>query len=297
MKNLLLASTMLVASVTLANAQAVTISGEGRMGIQAVNTGVWSWTQEHRLRLDFNVAIQADHGLTFGAWTRAEMGSDWPGTAFGGVFSPVRVWVETNGMRLTFGNTDGAIASYGYSHGWLGGCNVGYEGGQLCGDTAGLANVIPSGLHFQTDDGSPHPAQIMASFEASNYAVAVSYQRGGSTEVAGNMSFGAFSVGAGYSNVGVDDIYTISGHYDGGAWSVGVIVAEVFDFTNWSVSGSASVYGGSLYGYVGRDFGSSTYGLSYGYDLGGGAVLTAGAEHWNFAGGITTASVGVTFTF
>src|SRR5690606_5961805 len=129
-----LASTMLVASATLAHGQAVTITGEGRMGVQVPylpGPGVHFWQQEQRLRLSFEVAVQADHGLSFGAWPRAQMGTVFPGMAAPGGFSPARVWVETNGFRLTFGNSDGAIATYGYSHGWLGGCGVGYEGGQL----------------------------------------------------------------------------------------------------------------------------------------------------------------------
>ena len=43
MKNLLLASTMLIASATIANAQALTISGEGRMGVMFHHVGVWTW--------------------------------------------------------------------------------------------------------------------------------------------------------------------------------------------------------------------------------------------------------------
>lgn len=296
MKNFLLASTMLVATATIANAQVVTITGEGRMGVQAFTlggAGVWAWSQESRLRLDFSVAVEADHGLTFGAWTRAQMASVWPGAATAGGFSPARVWVESNSVRLTFGNSDGAIASYGYSHGWLGGCGVGYEGGQLCGDTAGLLAVTQQ----QTDTNATHPAQVMLSHEGANYAVAVSHQRNGTTEVAGNYSFGAITVGAGYTNVFGGDAWTLSTHYDGGSWGVGAIYADVFQTGNWSISANADIYGGSLYGYIGEIANSATYGLSYGYDLGGGATLTAGAEHWDAGPGVSTASVGVSFTF
>lgn len=294
MKNLLLASTMLVASATLAHAQAVTISGEGRMGIQFFTAGGnWAWTQENRLRLDFNVEVEDDNGLTFGAWTRAQMASAWPGTSFAGAFSASRVWVEASNVRLTLGNSDGAIASYGYSHGWLGGCSVGYEGGQLCGDTAGLLAVTQQ----QTDAALPHPAQMMVSYAGGDYNLAASYQRGGTTEVAGNYTFGAFTVGAGYTNVTGGDAWTVSGHYDGGSFGVGALFAHVFGNNNWSISASADVYGGSAYGYIGEIAGFTTYGLSYGYDLGGGATLTAGAEHIDTPVGLTTGSVGVVFTF
>lgn len=297
MKKILLASTMLIATATIANAQAVTISGEGRMGIQALRAfGTTIWTQENRLTLDFNVAVEADHGLTFGAWSRARMSSSWPGTAGAGIFSGSRVWVESNGLRLTFGNADGAIATSGTSHGWLGGCGVGYEGGQICGDTGFLDRVA----HVDNSTGANAAPQALITYSAGDYAVALSNQRGVSTEVAGRYTFGAITVAAGYSDSRVssaNDFWTISGHYDGGSWGVGALVADINNFTNWSLSGTVDVYGGHAYGYVGEIFGLNTYGLSYGYDLGGGATLTAGAEYVDVFGGVTSGSVGVAFTF
>ncbi len=291
MKKILLATTMLMGAATMANAQAVTITGEGRMGIRAIDfLGTSVWTQDSRLRLNFNVLVEADHGLTFGAWTRAQMGSVWPGTATLGVFSGSRVWVEASNVRLTFGNADGAVASYGTSHGWLGGCMVGYEGGQICGDAGGLTLVT-----HQEISGGSSPAQAMISYDAGGYSVAVSHQRGGTTEVAGRASFGAFTVAAGYINT--IDAWTVSGHYNGGAWGVGALVADIGPNTNWSLSGTVDVGGGTAYGYIGEVFGFNTYGLSYGYGLGGGAVLTVGAEHLDAGAGITTGSIGVTFTF
>ena len=64
--------------------------------------------------------------------------------------------------------------------------------------------------------------------------------------------------------------------------------------TNYVVSGSTNVGGGRLYGYIGRVNGANSYGLNYGYGLGGGATLTVGAER---VGATTTASVGVAFNF
>ena len=43
--------------------------------------------------------------------------------------------------------------------------------------------------------------------------------------------------------------------------------------------------------------GDNTYGLNYGYGLGGGATLTAGAERIGGVTNTTVASVGVAFTF
>jgi hypothetical protein len=288
MKKILLATSILAASATIANAQAVTITGEGRMGVQFQNFGVWTWNQENRLRLDFNVEVEADHGLTFGAWTRAEMSSTGAGA---GIFSESRVWVQSGAVTLTFGNADGAIAGYGYSHGWLGGCGVGYEGGQLCGDAAGLDTAT----HQEISNGPIPAPQVLLTYEGSNYVVAISHQDNISTEIGGNVSFGAWTFGAGYTDL--FDIYTVSGHYDGGSWGVGAIVAANSFVTNWSVSATVAALGGEFYGYVGEVFGDESYGLSFGYDLGGGASVVAGAEHIGGVTNATTGSVGVVFTF
>lgn len=281
---LLLATSALVASATLAHAQAVTIDGEGRMGIQFTNPGVWSWTLEHRLTLNLNVAIESDHGLSFGAWTRARMSSTMAGT-----LAPSRVWVEANGLRLTIGNADGAIATAGTSHGWLGGCMVGYEYGQICGDAVGLDLFA----HQERDVPSAHQARI--TYTTGDTVIAVSSQDGVSTEFGARTTFGAFTAAAGYSDLGTG-IWTVSGHYDAGAWGAGLIVADVLGTTNWALSGTANLGGGVLYGYYGDVFGSAAYGLSYGYDLGGGATATIGAERADYLA-LTTASVGIAFNF
>jgi len=303
MKTLLLATTLLAASATLAHAQAVTITGEGRMGLMYTSGGA-GWSTENRLTLNFNVAVQADHGLSFGAWTRARINSSGtslvgpgpdglPGTADdvvtrGGLFSGSRVWVEASGLRLTFGNVDGALATAGTSHGWLGGCMIGYEGGTLCGDAVGLYTVA----HQEQSTSGQAAALTMVSYTAGNYTVAVSDLDGVSTEIGARATFGAVTVAAGFTTLG--DVWTVSGHYTGGAWGVGAIVASNAVATNWALSGTANLGGGTLYAYVGREFGADAFGLSYGYGLGGGATLTVGGER---VGATTVASVGVAFNF
>lgn len=294
MKNLLLASTALVLSAGLAHAQAVTITGEGRMGIQYDNAGFGgsNWRQEQRLTLNFNVSVQADHGLTFGAWTRARMQTGGLGVANQGVFSGSRVWVEANGLRLTFGNQDGAFRAAGASHGYLGGCGVGYEGGQQCGDSAGLLGVTQG----QNSTGSDNEPMIGVRYTMGNTTVAVSHARGNATELGIRHRMDAFTVALGFTNGGAGaSSWALSGHYNGGSWGVGAIVADVAGVnTNFSISANAQLGGGNLYGYIGRVGGANAYGLSYGYGLGGGATLTVGAER---VGAATTASVGVAFSF
>ena len=340
MKKILLASTALVLSAVAANAQAFNVTGEGRMGLQYDDgafvspiTGVSgnngsNYRVENRLTLNFNVAVEADHGLSFGAFTRArmQMGAG-TATTFGtngtGVFSGSRVWVEANGLRLTFGNQDGAIQSAGVAMGYFGGCGVGYEGGQQCGDSAGLLAVS----QMFNSTGAAGGQRVQLTYTMGDIRFALSNDRGGATEIGIRGTFDAFTVALGWSNnngsapwvaipapagtyapiaalAGFRPTGTLalSGRYNGGSWTVGAIIARVStdaaapndSFTNYAISGSAALGGGNLYGYVGRTWDMSSYGLNYGYGLGGGATMTVGAER---VGTHTTASVGVAFTF
>lgn len=344
MNRILLATTALIAATTIANAQAVSISGEGRMGVlyERFLTGgasVTEWAQENRLVLDFTVAVQGDHGLSFGAYTRAQIDN---GTA--GLFSGSNVYVEASGLRLSFGNLDGAILTSGTSHGFGGGCGIGYVGGHYCGDSAGLVGLFTLGLvpalsgnavisAFQAQEfdytGGGDPAMARLDYSFGETAVSLSHQRGGSTELGVRSRFDAVTVALGYSNranltglvagdfVAVQvpgSVVSLSGHYNGGNWGVGAIVARVshagilspFDHTNYSVSGTVELGGGSLYAYVGRVFHAGvggripfrTAGVSYGYGLGGGATLTGGIEQISGSGlSWVSASVGVAFSF
>ena len=343
MKKILLASTALVLSAGIANAQAVSITGEGRMGIQYDSMGCISpvtglssnggsnYRIENRLTLNFNVAVEADHGLSFGAFTRARMQMGGGAAAVfaanqTGVFSGSRVWVEANGLRLTFGNQDGAIQTAGVAMGYFGGCAVGYEGGQQCGDSAGLLSV--SHLNISTGAAGGQRAQL--TYTMGDMRFALSHDRGGATEIGIRGTFDAFTVALGWSNNSGSATWVaapapagpyapiaalggarptgtlaLSGRYNGGSWTVGALVARVTtsaaapnnSFTNYSVSASAALGGGNLYGYVGRAWGNGTYGLNYGYGLGGGATLMVGAERTGGTANLTTASVGVAFTF
>lgn len=268
-----------------ASAQAVSIGGEGRMGILAINpVGGIAYVLENRLKLTFNVAVEADHGLTFGAFTQAQ--------AFGlatGVFAGSRVYVEANGLNLTFGNADGAIATAGTAMGYVGGCMVGYIGGWLCADTANLINIAQQ----ESGVGAAPAQRVVASYTMGETVVALSHDRGGDTEFGARTAFDAFTVAAGYStNL---DTWTVSGHYNAGAWGAGVIVSNSTGLgTSWTVSANTTISGISAYAFYGEEAGAEAYGVNFGYDLGGGATLSVGYETvgFNHAG-----SVGIAFSF
>lgn len=303
MKIAVLSAGLLALSATFAHAQGLSIGGEGRMGVQYDSNGFTTlggtsnYRTEARLQLNFAATVQADHGLRFGAFSRVRIQSA-GGTATAqntGVFSGARVWAEASGFRLTFGNQDGAVAGTGTARG-VGG-RVGYEGGQLEGETVGL---LPAVTRFNstgpTGSNAGGQQTVQASYSGEGWAVAVSTERGRGVEIGARARFDALTVAAGYQSArgGTVRVATVSAHYNAGDWGVTGRVARVGSDTNFSLAGDVSLGGGDLYGYVGRISGSNAYGISYGYGLGGGAQVVAGGER---VGGRTTASVGVAFRF
>ncbi len=244
----------------MAHAQAVTITGEGRMGLMYTSGGA-GWSTENRLTLNFNVAVQADHGLSFGAWTRGRVS----GRGATGVFSGSRVWVEASGLRLTFGNVDGAFRGTGVAFGYLGGCGVGYEGGQQWPDRRLFVWAWHRCAGRRRSERDPWlrpatggcaQARIRVDYTMGSTRVSISNDNGGATdatEIGVRTTFDAWTVAAGYSTgpFGVDNVWTISGHYNGGSWGAGVIVASLFGSTNYSVLRATANLGWRqrLYGY------------------------------------------------
>lgn len=281
----------LLAAPSLTQAQGLSITGEGRMGIlqETLSNPPFSdteWALENRLVLHFNVAVAGDEGLRFGAHSRVQIDR---GSARR--FSGNHVFVEASNLRLSFGNLDGAILTSGTSHGFGGGCGVGYVGGHNCGDSAGLVGLVGLALDpFLSGDGvlavgqaqevdytgGGHPAMARLDYSLGDTRVSVSHQRGGATELGVRSRIGALTLALGYANrasFGDVDVFfnsvravlhgqvlAASAAYDGGTWSVGVIGARVsyegafaaFDHTNWSISGNVDLAGGNLYAYVGR---------------------------------------------
>ena len=188
MRILFLASSTLVITAGLANAQALSLSGEARLGVIGDDAGgAWVWTQDDQLDLDFTVAIEADQGLRFGAWTRVEAAS---GRA--GVFSGSHVWAEAGNLRVTFGNADGALTHSGY----LGGGGVGYEGGILNGDAAGLDAIAQEAV--TTGGGAANALRV--DIAVGTAVVSVSHERGAATEIGAQAVYGQVTVAAGYSS-------------------------------------------------------------------------------------------------
>lgn len=315
MKKFLIATTALTLAAGAASAQQVStasgslsITGQGFLGVQHTKVGGAAATRniDQRFQLNFQITKETDAGVTFGAYTRVRL-EDRPngGAAPNTVFSGSRVWVQAAGVRFTVGNQDGAIATSGVSHGFLGGCGIGYEGGQQCADTVGLLGTAQrfNSTGHSTVNTRGNDDLIKVDYTIGTTSLALSHERGtnGATEVGVRHRFGDFTVAGGLARGGLVDITTLSGNWSANGYSVGVLFARLDGapvggrHNNAAITASANFGPSTVYGFVGRERGENNFGLNYSYDLGGARLIVGGERTgWNRT---TTASAGVLFTF
>lgn len=285
MKKILLASTALVLSAGIAAAE-VRVTGDGRMGVdRAAAVGGPTTNLSGRVRINFGLSASGDHGLTFGGTLR--VGQYFAGGTSTSLISNGSVFIQAGGLRVTYGDIDGAVANtvaiYGGGLGYTG--RVGrpnthgaFNTAYLEGDTGATSTVRAdysmSGFTVSVAgrQGVANDAEIAVAYSASGFGVAVGYEEGGQWSVSATYAAGAFGVGALVTDVGANTNARIWGSYDMGAVRVAAI--------------------------VGRVAGNTSAGLGVRYGLGGGANFHA-AVGSEVAGGVrqTTAQVGVTFAF
>jgi len=168
----------------------------------------------------------------------------------------------------------------------------GYTGGTF--QTWGGLYAGGTGLNLYDSFGGGAAQNVGASYRMGDVQVGVSHVRGGSTEVAAQAKFDAFTVAAGFSNAAAR-FRTISATYNGGSWAANVILTQ-FNTNNYvTVAGRADLGGGTAAAYVGRHASNTVYGVSYRYGLGGGATLGGALDRT--AGGANRAELGVVFSF
>ncbi|MCC5968603.1 MAG: porin [Pararhodobacter sp.] len=297
MKKILLASAALALTAGMATAQGVTISGDARMGVQYNNAGwgggLGNWRMESRTNLNFAASVQADHGLSFGAYWRVRQDNAWTRAPFGatatsGDFSGHRVWVEAAGLRLSFGNQAGAVEAMGVTS--IGA--FGYTGGTF--QTWGGLYAGGTGLNLYDSFGPGAAQHVGVSYTMGDVRVGVSHVRGGSTEVAAQATFDAFTVAAGASNAAAR-FRTASATYNGGNWAANVIWSQFSGNNLVTLGARADLGGGQAAAYLGRHAGANVGGVSYRYGLGGGATIGGAVERT--AAGANRAELGVVFSF
>ncbi|MCC5989691.1 MAG: porin [Pararhodobacter sp.] len=287
MKKILLATSALVLSAGMASSQALNIGGDARMGVQ-YRSGGWGgglgdWRMERRVNLNFAATVQGDHGLSFGMFTRVRWDDGMVGD-----FNGNNVWVEASGLRLTFGNQAGPIEAFGIT----GAVPMGYTGGtfqQFGGHYTGGAGS------YNIDSFGAGMSQLAGvTYSMGDYRVGIARARGGHTEVAGQASFDAFTVAAGWAN-NAARYRTISASYNAGDWGASAIYSRIFGNDFFTLGGRVDVGGGTASAYVGQHNSMNVGGISYRYGLGGGATIGANLER--VAGGENRAELGVIFSF
>jgi len=309
MKNIILATTALVATAGLAAAD-VSISGYGRFGA-VYSDNADDFNTASRLRLQFDVSAETDSGIVFGARQRFQAEENGPGTGGNGA----RFYMTTNGFTLAMGNITGVIEGAPNLYMPTASAGVGLEGNgfySLAANTASngmrfawtayssggagaqegveiLYSMNGFGAHIHsTDDGVNESYGIGANYTFSGYTVAVAYEDfdDGSNILFASVGgkIGAINAALAYAatenGAGVDaDKVSLKGAYDFGTGltAYGFVAAE-------SEAAGAP------------DAGTS-FGLGASYDLGGGVSLEGGITKTDDVADDTIVSLGAFFKF
>lgn len=327
MKKVLLTSTALVAFAGAASAE-VTVSGWAEMGIYGGTDMETQFFQD--IDVEFRMSGETDGGLTFGAGVDLDEDGAFTPSDDGGAF----IFISGSFGTVTMGDTDGALdwaltdagnignpgsiaddetAHVGYNGNWLDGA---YDGQIVRYDnTFGDFGVA---ISVEMDD---------TGVRDTGYAVGFKYN----TDLGG----ADLALGLGYQEADVANFNTILDYFDDtyfGTTTSGVKVSALglgatvtldsgltagFTFTDFSIDGTDAdlTHTGLGVGYavdafsVHMNYGIfdidgvelSGWGLTAGYDLGGGASVLAGYGSSDFSdiGGDTvdTWSLGLSMAF
>lgn len=284
MKNLLLASTVLVGTAGFAFAE-VTVSGDARMGVTYDDAKIDNELAfDSRARVVFTMAGETDGGLTFGATLRADNSSAAASGTAGSVF------LSGAFGKLSMGDVSSAAEN---AVGDLVG--VGYVG---VGDGNEMTYLASSDTEIALYTYSAGSLSVMASLgQPDNTGPAPDET---TMSVAGAYSTDEFSVALGYEDVGTAD------HIIGGATVTmsGITVEGIYGTSSdlkldqYGVGVSYSVDALTLAAYyrvadtagTKKDF----FGVGGAYDLGGGATLAGGVADID---GSLKGDLGINFTF
>lgn len=292
MKNLLLASTVLVASASLSYAE-VELSGDARMGIiDDFNSADIAFTS--RARVKFTLSGETDGGLAFGASFRVDQQDDEDGKASDGEAG--EVFISGAFGRLSMGDVDGAaLAAVGHVDG------VGLTGLEDLNETDFFAN----GGDFGTNDPS---ALYEYSVGSLSLYLSATNPSGIDEAQAVGVKYAindAITVSAGYEHYdigfgGSDTQYILGADATFGTVTLKARYADSdFDTQQTSVSATYTADALAVTGYYmdnGYD-GYEAFGLGAAYDLGGGAKIVGGYVDTDSAGDQDAFDLGVSFEF
>jgi len=284
MKKILLATTLLAATVSAASAE-VSLSGDGRMGIVYDQlTGNTNFTS--RARVKFTLSGETDGGLQFGGSFRADQAT---ASYYGEAGS---VYISGAFGKLSMGDVVGAAEAVLFDLPEVGltdlgsvGCSVNLCGGNelpfLTGDNAG-AGAGPAALYeystgalkfaLSANDGitagvaSTQQYAVGASYAMGDYSIGLGYEvsdgpLAGDTAkwatIGGTAKFGTTTVNAYYAD-GSGVINTTSAYGLGVSSAFNALTVNAY----WNVEDNGPIT-------------ANFYGLGASYDLGGGPRLSA----------------------
>lgn len=303
MKKILLASTMLAAFATVADAETgVKISGYGRIGLTYDGNDAFLHT---RLRFNIDATTETDSGVTFGGRIRLQSDggrADAYGYYNSDRLSPALLYVEYEGLRVEAGNVNTAFdsaaliydseiglldSSYGdsqssffsfststYPYSYAGV----YASYSMSGFTAQASVVDPD--HYAAATGLEAETSIALSYSTEQFTVSAA----GAWNGAGVDGNDIFFIGGAYN---LSDVATVGLNYiDEGTDALGKTIV---------LYGSYKMDAVTVKGYVGSSdaYDGTVIGIGADYDLGG-AKLTGSVQN---NGDDTVADVGVRFNF
>ena len=293
MKKVLLATTLLAASATVAAAE-VSVGGNARMGLVydgntiGVNTSKTKFTS--RVRIVFTASGETDGGLSFGASVRNDQ-SGQGNTAN----DDSTVFISGAFGKLTFGDNDSAanvlvghVAAKSLTG--LGDNNeLGYLGQT---DTSVLYEYSTGPISFAASLGqlgttatataNEDAMSVAVKYSADAFYVAVGYESAKTTVAATKDNQTSVALGASFSGV---DLKLVAA--DRKSWTK----------THYAISGTYSMDGLGVTAFYASKEGvnNKAYGIGASYDLGGGATVVGGIQ--KVKGLSAKADVGLSFSF
>ena len=312
MKKILLATTLLASTATVASAETgVTLSGYGRFGLEYLEGRAEETQVASRLRFNIDGKTETDSGVTFGGRLRLQSTDGGNGSTNAAMF-----YASYEGFRLEVGNSNTAYdsagliyapemgfqdSSYGDPQGSffaydsvanVGGLSdeaVGVFASYSMGDFTGRISVVDTD---QKTGAAGKESEVSVSFDYASGPFAVSlaaYQDGAG--IAGNDGF---FLGAAYT---VNDAATIGLNYlDEGTYVSGGVADDARTITLY---GNYTMGATTLRAYVANNdhagnVKDTSYGIGADYDLGGARL--SGSIQKGYADQ-TYADVGVRFDF
>lgn len=296
MKNVLFATTALIATAGIASAE-VSLSGSAEMGIIGGDQGIAGYTaagdsiknadQFHTdIDVTFTLSGESDNGITFGATIDLDEEGGFANTNGG----PEAVFISGDFGTLTMGDTDGALdkavaetdligdiadASTTYSV-----KSAAFMDGLLDGQVARYDYSIAGfglSLSAETDDTGVNDTVwgFGATYSIAGYNFGAGYQGGEGNTANGSVNQEGWMVSAG-TTFGAVDVVANYGEQITNVNNALDTVAARYNIAMVYTMDALSL--GANYGEIHTD-GVSTdkgFGLAANYDLGGGLVLQAG---------------------